>query len=99
MQTDMSMSKNKSLTEATEDELRAEIERRNLAQKQITAPRPVSNPDFSALRSMIIDIVEDTCRDQCWPKDSKQYIYELAIKTVYGPTFWEWAGSVQWDGE
>ncbi len=99
MQTDRVVSKNKSLMEATDDELRAEIERRDLAQKQIVPPRPVANPDFSALRSMIIDIVEDTCRDHCWPKDSKQYIYELAMKTVYGQTFWEWAGSVQWTGE
>ena len=94
------MSRNRPrLTDATDDELRAEIERR-ATQKQITPPDQVTtDAGFVALRNMIIEIVSDACEHKYWTKDHKQYIYELAMQAVYGQGFWPWKKSINWDGE
>lgn len=100
---------NKKLSDATDDEIHAEIERRALRhdfinkQRQITPPAPiapfVTDPRFVELCKMIVEIVDEACREKIWPKDHKLYIYESAMKAVYGPAFFPWRNSIQWDGE
>lgn len=79
---------NKDLSGLSDEDLRAELERR----KAPPVPVPVQreNPDFSALRSCVVSGVERAMAEGYVDEDLRQYVYEEAVSAVYGQTFWEW---------
>jgi hypothetical protein len=64
----------------TDEELLAELERR----KQ-EAPVPLVNPDFTKVRKLVIDYVENN-----HVKDIEHYIFEEAVNAVYGLNYDIW---------
>ena len=72
----------------TIEELEAEIERKK--RDPAEALKPLKAPDFTPLRNMIIDGIEDAIKRQREPKDFSHYVYEMAMEAVYGKGFWEW---------
>lgn len=84
-------------TEAIEAEL---ARRRALGGKP---PVPIAQPDFEPLRKMIVEGVEEACRDGEWPEvrgmrddDFKHYVYDAAVEAVYGTAFWAWRNKQVW---
>jgi len=71
----------------TNEELRDELARREQANK--TIPRPVANPDFKGLIEMCCSHVDDLANDNVH-SDSKEYIYETAMETVFGVGVFDW---------
>lgn len=71
-------------TEALEAEL---AERKKRA---VTAAIPLANPNYSALYTMIVDVVKEACENHYMDEDAKLYIYEAAMEAVYGVGFWDW---------
>ena len=71
-------------------ELESELARRKLIDKERGKPTPVSNQDWTIVEQLCIGYIE-TIASCGWPqKDSKQYIFEEAMKAVYGPHVWLW---------
>lgn len=84
----------KTLDGATDDELKAELERRKKIER--SPPAPLPNPDFSGLRQMIIEMVANAAVSQCMDEDADHYVYEAAIEAVYGKSFWAWRNKQRW---
>ena len=79
----------KQLSNFTDEQLQAELARREEAKKQREIPKPRSNVNFSKLQKLIED--EVACRaNGVGSEDFKQWIFEEAMNSVYGPSIWEW---------
>ena len=76
------------LEELTDDELRAELERRK--QPKLKVPEQVVNLNCMSLRTTcrnyIIFVASDDYHDD---NDYKHYIYETALETIYGKEIWD----------
>jgi len=71
-------------------ELEAELRRREIEDKERAKPKPLRSQDWSIVEQLCIGYVE-AIASTGWPqKDSKQYIFEEAMKAVYGHTVWAW---------
>lgn len=77
------------LSKATDDQLRAELERRSKVKPACPQPKP--NVDFQPVLTMLNEMVEKASTDEYWEEDNDQYLYECLINAVYGPAFWDWA--------
>jgi Holliday junction resolvase RusA-like endonuclease len=84
----------KNIVDFSDEDLIHELERRKKARN--APPTPVPNPDFSNLVKTIVDCLEESIRDQYEVKDFEQYVYEEAMKAVYGPDFFEWRNKQSW---
>lgn len=82
------------LKAASDDELKVELERRKLADKQ--PPKPLENPDFTLLINTVVDGVARMVEDQYKDDDFKEWIYEASINCVYGKEFWGWNNRQAW---
>jgi hypothetical protein len=72
------------LKDFTEAVLRRELERR----AQMPAiPEPLAAPDFTPVVNLVLDDVAQIVHGER-DEDMRQYIYEEAIKAVYGPDIW-----------
>lgn len=70
-------------------ELKAEIERRRKEKAAQERPKPVAQPDLSDLTKLCEDHlveVEEGKEDE----DTAHYIYEEAMKAVFGPKVFDW---------
>jgi len=83
----------KNLEEATEEEIRLELERRKKAQ----APTPITTPDFSRVIDMTLRETQHLIKEGCSSKDFEYYLYKEVMKAVYGPTYWKWRNSIDGD--
>lgn len=77
------------ITQASEAELLAELERRKKAAQGIP-PEPKENPDFSRLTRLILENVTEMVSAEYEEGDMAQYIYEAALEAVYGKEYWDW---------
>lgn len=86
----------KDIREATDEELRAELERR--ARPHSAAPSKLPVIDWAPLEKMLGDYIEWVAsdgyhNDECgyW----RVYIYEKAVTTVFGGAFWAWKAKLR----
>lgn len=89
---------------ASDEELRAELNRRASIRSRPPDPltarsSPPRGDDFAILRDLIVDATAEAAKTGRWPKDFRYYVYEAAMVSIYGPSFWEWYNVVSWDGE
>lgn len=75
------------LSAISDADLQAEIERRK---RQNSLPKPLETPNFSDLVSTIETGVAQMVKDQYEDEDFKHWIYEAAMKAVYGRAYFEW---------
>ncbi|MEE9568326.1 MAG: hypothetical protein V3W37_02980 [Candidatus Binatia bacterium] len=76
------------LTDWTDEELQAELERRDVAEKPI-APLMIDKPDFTKLRKACAGHMEFVQSDDyCEDNDHRSYIYEAAMTAYYSELFW-----------
>lgn len=74
------------------DELKAELQRRENAERLAAIPKPIENPDFSNLVNQCNQYITDLS-ERIFPGedgDFKEYIFEEAMKAVYGKNVFAW---------
>lgn len=76
------------LHDVSEADLLAELERKKTI--ALASPKPLQNPDFSTLVITVTNGVAQAAHKQHEDADFKQYVYEAALKAVYGPDFFKW---------
>jgi hypothetical protein len=74
------------LKNATEEELKSELQRREDAKKM---PQLNPNPDFTKLISSCAAVAKDL-EEQRYSKDAYHFIYAEAMTAVFGEGFWNW---------
>jgi hypothetical protein len=79
------------LSRLSDEELNSELERRKL-----TAPRPLPVPDFTDLVKTVTDGVARSMAEGFEDDDFSQYVYESAMKAVYGPGYFLWRNRQKW---
>lgn len=81
----------KNINDFTEQELLAELEKR----KQVDLIQPVENPNFDKLViTCILIVAEMHSKRYADEVDDKHYIYEEAMKAVFGPDYFKWENKV-----
>jgi hypothetical protein len=86
----MENSMNTNLTDVTDDELKAELERRRLGAR----PQPIQNPDFGPLIKMLEEDLESIEKTKQRDEDINHYAYEAAMTCLYGPDVFKWINKV-----
>ena len=73
-----------------DDELRAELERRE--RRRLALPRAKADNDinWSNLLECLNEGLEHLERNGYHGKDFEHYVFECAIETVYGRDVWKW---------
>jgi len=79
------------LENITTEELRAELDRRENAEKEIAKPKQLESMDFTALRSLCQRYIDDIDKVGGYVDENyRHYIYETAISAIFGKGVWEW---------
>jgi len=78
-----------SLKRATDEELKAELERRQTLRSQ--RPKPLPNPDLTDLIKVLEEGITVRSARGDYPKDHDHWIYEAAVRAIYGEAYWDWA--------
>lgn len=74
----------------SEEELQAELERREKERRENKRPTLVENPDFSNVIRDCIAYVDHLHKHDYEPKDLDHYVFEHAMKAVFGPGVFDW---------
>lgn len=82
----------KPLTQFTSEELEQELARREAVKSNYPEANP--NPDWSPLVRDLKEVVESIASKGYNDEDNKQYIYETAMKCLYGEGVWVWIRTV-----
>jgi hypothetical protein len=80
-----------SIKEASIEELRLELERRGILQKDIPFPLPddqIKENLFRIKLSIVKDVIDHSNNED--NEDSDHYLWESAMEAVYGPSIWKW---------
>ena len=77
------------LKRMTDEALQAELDRRKAKRDEKAKPQPVANPDWSRMREMAVNHVEDVLRRKGKDRDDEHYIYEQVLATVCGTDSWD----------
>lgn len=72
------------------EQLEAELKRRKEEEEKRNIPQPVTTPDWTHVRAMVIDHIFSVFDRGYGDSDTKHYIYEAAIEAVYGKNVWPW---------
>lgn len=79
------------LANATDADLRAELERRERERKRGAIPQPMDTIDWSPVLSVCEQYRDFVASDEYHEdNDFANYIYEAAIAAVFGDGFWNW---------
>lgn len=72
----------------TTDQLKEEIERRENLGK---LPQQINQPNLNSLRATVAEYIEDIHTGKYHPdSDDHHYIFEEAVKALYGQDIFEW---------
>lgn len=81
------------IEEIDTDDLRKELERREIEEKTQAIPRAVESPDLTALKEICREYIDDLAEDGRADEDYNEYVFEVAIQTFYGDSVWEWVSA------
>jgi hypothetical protein len=76
----------KELNEFSDEELKEELERRELSKNK---PTQNPNPDWSVVKENAEYYVNGLIEEGRPPKDMEHYIFESVINTLYGRNVWK----------
>lgn len=82
------------LSKITTDDLQRELTRR--ATESSKPPPPLEHPDFTALREMVINGINEAAEEEHQDEDFEHYVYEEAVIAVYGENFFAWRNKQSW---
>lgn len=81
------------LKNASDEDLKRELEEREKRKKAEARPKLVANPDFKAVVKMFEAHNAQTERGEGHDDDDsdfRHYVYEEVAKALYGPKYFEW---------
>ena len=79
------------LKDFTLEELYDEVEIRELAEKAKNKPKPLKKPDLKDLKHVIAEYINGIYnRTYNKDYDDIQYIFEVAVKAIYGNEIFDW---------
>jgi hypothetical protein len=84
----------KDLEKYSIEDLEEEIFRRREKLRNVPSPLPIS--DFSSLREMVIEGINQNVKNGCEDDDFEHDVYEKVIESIYGKDFWEWRNKQEW---
>lgn len=76
------------LSKLSDEDLEKELKRRKEQARK--TPSPVPDPDWAKLVQTAQKCLADMEQNDYWDEDNDQYIYEAAMKAIYGPNFFDW---------
>lgn len=82
------------LQDLSDEDLEKELAARKA--KRAGPPTPLEKPDYSQLRQMIIGEITQACENCYQDDDFEHYVYEEAMKAVYGPDIFTWLNAQKW---
>ncbi len=82
------------MNEYTDEQLQAELERRK--KPVLARPDRLRNPDWEPLIKMMEENMTESIAKGYEDEDFKHYVYEEAMKTVYGPSYFRWRNAQRW---
>jgi hypothetical protein len=82
------------LLDASDEQLRAELARRAKIAKSYR-PIPLAQPDFSKLIACTEARIREIAENEGEDTDTSHYIYEEAMKAIYGPEVFNWINANQ----
>jgi len=71
-------------------DLEIELKKRKEAEKLAAIPKPLQNPDFTELITMVTHGINSLAKNGYPGKDFDHYVYENALEAVYGKEIWDW---------
>ena len=74
----------------TDEQLKAELERREKEAKQKAKPQQLEELNLARLRKICQDYIDEVERDAWASEDTRHYIYEIALETVFGEDVFNW---------
>ena len=77
------------------DELEAELQRRRVERRG--SPKPLAEPDWTEVRKLAADTVQEITLHNRRGKDTPKDIYEAAMKAIYGPFYFDWENNFEED--
>lgn len=79
----------RSLQEFTEDELRAELARREVVQ-QVRKPRRIYEPNWAPVVQLCQQYVDDLAAGERIDSDTDTYVYEAVLTAIFGDSVWNY---------
>lgn len=58
--------------------------------KKMEIPKPLPVRDFEPLIKMVESHIKDIAEKGYADEDDKNYIFEMAMNTIYGKNIWKW---------
>lgn len=86
----------KNLKNVSEEDLKAELAERERQKKAGAKPKPIANPDYKRLVQCLEAGMEEIA-ERGYSKDFDHYVFEEAMKAVYGPKVFDWYNKA-WNG-
>ena len=74
----------------SEAELEEELHSRKEVQRQSDKPCMIEDPDYKALRYLCQKYIDDLYVHSWVDDDLREYIFEAAMKILFGPDVWDW---------
>jgi len=78
------------LNQASDEELREELARREKATQEAKKPHQVKLPDLTELRGACQSYIDELAGGKNADSDSTEYIFEAAMETLYGKDIFNW---------
>lgn len=85
------------ITAFTDEELEAEMDRREAEREAAKRPKPIENPDFSILLDNCAEYIKQLSANGYYDDDLKDYVFEAAVEAIYGRDIWDWVAEKQGD--
>ncbi len=73
----------------TTEQLEEELKRRNKIEQELSKPIIVDNPQFGSLKKLCSDYIEQASLGDV-DDDMSEYIFEEAMKCLFGRDVFEW---------
>lgn len=78
------------ISEFTVEELQEEISRRKEKERLANKPQPLVNPDLIRLKRVVGQYIEEIYNEVYGDSDISNYIFEEAVKAIYGKKIFNW---------
>lgn len=83
------------LSDISYELLEEELERRkNMVHLMQFIPAPIDYPDWSRVKELCAANLVEIVKEKRLSEDIREYIYETAMKVVYGEKIWDWINEV-----
>ena len=88
------------LKKYTDEELRAELDKRKQAAYVASLPTPIDNPDWTDVIEFAKEMVTIRANPELYDDDDNiHYLWEGVMVSLYGKDIWKWWNSIEKDYE